>query len=87
MTRKRKINLRKEMNKSTGIIIISTIILKRYMIFDNQNLINAHVLGNFLQSQLLANIENGSLKSLILSIYRTKQIFIAAKISYTFQGK
>lgn len=62
MTRKRKINLRKEMNKSTGIIIISTIILKRYMIFDNQNLIDAHVLGNFLQSQLLANIENGSLK-------------------------
>lgn len=47
MTRKRKFNLRKEMNKSTDIIIISTIILKRYMIFDNQNLINAHVLGNF----------------------------------------
>lgn len=49
MTIKRKFNLRKGINKSTDIIIIGTKILKRYMIFDKQNLINTHVLSKFLQ--------------------------------------
>lgn len=48
MSIKRKFNLRKEINKYTDIIIISTAILKRYTIFDNQNLINTYVLSKFL---------------------------------------
>lgn len=46
MTRK-KINLRIEMNGSTSTVIISIIKLKIYIIFDNQTLINVHVLNNF----------------------------------------
>lgn len=48
MSIKGKFNLRKEINKSTDRILISTMILKRYMIFDNQNLINTYVLSKFL---------------------------------------